>query len=169
MNWILDNIQVLIGVAAAVAFWLNKRREERLANEEETDPGLEPDGEPATERRLPPVLEEARRRLLEELRLPVEPEHVDVEVPPEFEERVEELPLPPPPPLPVVPEPAPARRLRQPLQVIKQVSAAAAVLPRRNARLKAALRSPEKVREAWLLKEILDKPVCFRPPERNNY
>lgn len=168
MNWILDNIQVLIGVAAAVAFWLNKRREERLANEEETDPGLEPDGEPATKRRLPPVLEEARRRLLEELRLPVEPETIE-EAPPLLPERFEELPAPPPPPLPVAPEPAPARRSRAPLKVIKQVSAAAEVLPRRNARLKAALRSPDKVREAWLLKEILDKPVCHHPPERHTY
>ena len=94
MNWILDNIQVLIGVAAAVAYWLNKRREERLVNEQETDPGLEPEGEPASKSRLPPVLEEARRRLLEELRLPVEPE--TVEEPPVLREFVEERPVPAP-------------------------------------------------------------------------
>lgn len=160
MDWVFDNIQLLVAIAAAVAFWLNQRREARQRGQTPAEPPpLEPSlHELPPEREERPVMlpDELRRRILEQLGLPQPtPEPVAVPVPPP-------MPVPLlPPPLPEVPVPVPV--LAKPVAVL---SAKPDRMSARRAGLKAVLHSRGKVREAFLLREILGTPVGLRPGGR---
>jgi hypothetical protein len=142
MNWILDHLQILVAAAAAIAFWLNQRRETRKQAGGEPvpeDASTAPGGRPV----LSP--EDLRRRILEQLGIPTDepppPEPVmapplppplpDIQAPPVIVRRTV-----PPPPKPVVVDP--------------------------RARLRSALGSRTSVREAIVLREVLGPPVGLR-------
>ncbi len=160
MDWVFDNIQVLVAIAAAIAFWLNQRREARQREQTPAEPPpLEPSlHELPPEREERPVMlpDELRRRILEQLGIPQPgPEPVAVPVPPPMA-----LPLLPPP-LPEVPTTAAVPVRLAPIPLVARVGTAA-----RRAGLKAVLHSRGKVREAFLLREILGTPVGLRPGGR---
>lgn len=160
MDWIFDNIQVLVAIAAAVAFWLNQRREARQREQTPAEPPpLEPSlHELPPEREERPVMlpDELRRRILEQLGIP-QPTTEPVAVP-----------VPPPMPVPMLPPPLPEAPVVVP--VLAKPAAVPSVgrdrLSVRRAGLKAVLRSRDKVREAFLLREILGTPVGLRPGGR---
>lgn len=77
MDWILDNLQVLIAIAGAIAYWLNQRRRERDGESADYDGDGVPET-PPTVRRLDPnepdpaevertrqIQEEIRRKILQ--------------------------------------------------------------------------------------------------------
>jgi hypothetical protein len=47
MNWILDNLQIVIAVAAAIAYWLNQRAREKAGEEADYDEDGVPENRPA--------------------------------------------------------------------------------------------------------------------------
>jgi len=163
MDWILDHLQILIGAAAAVAYWLNQRREAKTGDDQETPEEALHDA--PSESRDPSVLipDDFRRRILEQLGIPQ----------PEIEPVVQSTPPPlPPPPLPVAIS-DPPRVLQEAVPMVKPVAKPIVVRPatssmsaRRNI-LKRALRSPGKIREAILLREILGPPVGLKPADRS--
>lgn len=153
MDWIFDNLQFLVIAAGTVAYWLNQRREARRAEEEAAQLPPEPslhELPPEPEREERPVLlpDEVRRRILEQLGIPQE----------------ELTPPPTPPPLPLftpLPEPVALLAPAKPKQAV-------AIMPRprtagRRTALRAALHSRGKVREAFVLREILGTPTGLRP------
>ncbi|GEM_PF-2311955 len=158
MNWILDHLQILIGAAAAVAYWLNQRRGAKTESADE--PPGEVLHEKAPEPDEPSVLipHDIRRRILEQLGIPQ----------PEIEPVVQSTP----PPLPVV-IPDPPRVPRAAVPLVKPVASSIVLRPtassmstRRNM-LKRAVESPGKIREAILLREILGPPVGLNPADRS--
>jgi hypothetical protein len=94
MNWILDNLQLVLIVASAFAWWLTQRKKER----EDQDPGAPPPLEdPAAgydeAERTRRIQEEIRRKIAERHQPgPREP----VEAPPLPRRRSEERPVTPP-------------------------------------------------------------------------
>ena len=77
MDWIFDNLQILIAIAGAIAYWLNQRRREREGESADYDGDGVPET-PPTVRRLDPnepdpaevertrqIQEEIRRKILE--------------------------------------------------------------------------------------------------------
>ncbi len=155
MEWILDNLQFLVIAAGTVAYWLNQRREARQAEEESSQLPPEPslhELPPEREREERPVLlpDEVRRRILEQLGIPQE----------------EITPPPAPPPLPVLPPPPLPARVAfvapvQPKNELKPL--ASKRRPARHTALRAALRSKPRVREAFVLRELLGTPTGLRP------
>lgn len=146
MNWILDNVQILIAAAAAIAFWLNQRREARkqaeggpVPEDASSSPLPAPEGRPI----LSP--EDLRRRILEQLGIPTD------EPPPL--EQVMEPALPPPLPEIILPPVIVRRAVPPPPKP---------VVADRRARLRAALGSRTKVHEAIVLREVLGPPVGLR-------
>lgn len=168
MNWIMDHLQLLIGAAAAVAYWLNQRREAKTEPaEEQPDDGGEVSRKEAPEHEESTVLvpDDIRRRILEQLGIP-QPEKEPVVPPPT------PPPLPPPPPLPVlIPNPQPV--LSEAVPVAGPVAKPMALRPRtsslsaRRDGLRRALRSSGRIREAILLREILGPPVGLKPADRS--
>ena len=163
MDWIQDNLQILIGAAAAVAYWLNQRREAKTKSAEE--PPGEVSRREAPEQAESTVLipDDFRRRILDQLGIPQ----------PEIEPVVQSAPPPlPPPPLPVV-IPDPPRVLAEVVPLVKPVAKPTVLRPATSSRsarrniLKRALRSPGKIREAILLREILGPPVGLKPADRS--
>lgn len=161
MNWILDHLQILIGAAAAVAYWLNQRREAKPGNDQE--PPEEALHEAPSEQDKPSALipEDLQRRILEQLGIPQ----------PEADPVLSPTPSSPPPlPLPVVvpnlptvlPEAVPAV---QPVMNRLKLSQTASSMSVRRKGLRGALQSTEKIREAILLREILGPPVGLKPSD----
>jgi len=151
MEWILDNLQFLVIAAGTVAYWLNQRREARQAEEESSQLPPEPslhELPPEREREERPVLlpDEVRRRILEQLGIPQE-EITPPPAPPP-------LPVLPPPPLPepvALVAPAKPKTVLKPLAITRR--------PARHTALRAALRSKPRVREAFVLRELLGTPT----------
>ncbi|MBW7895286.1 MAG: hypothetical protein H3C27_09255 [Opitutaceae bacterium] len=113
MDWIFDNLQIVLAVAAAFAYWLTQRKQAEQEENEERGPETEQfptrvDGELADEERARRIREEIRRKIAE---------------------RAGGMPLPPPavpepPPLyRREPEPQPVRPRPQPVPVEPQASA----------------------------------------------
>ncbi len=63
MNWILEHLQIIIGVAAALAYWLNQRRGNAEQEEEEPKPRTVAEAEEAERTRR--IQEEIRRKIAE--------------------------------------------------------------------------------------------------------
>lgn len=97
MDWILDHLQVLIAIAAAVAYWLNSQRKQAGGGEME---GQDADEAERTRR----IQEEIRRRIAERRggQVPPQPQARPAP-PPLLRPRPTELPMPPfgAPPQPV--------------------------------------------------------------------
>jgi hypothetical protein len=67
MNWILDHLQIIIAVAAAIAYWLNQRQKEKSGQDADYDG----DGIPDVQRRdfqSDPEETERTRRIQDEIR-----------------------------------------------------------------------------------------------------
>lgn len=149
MDWVFDNINLLLIVAGTVAYWLTQRREARKQREGEAPPGdLRPPVSPEADDRPITSPEELRRRILEQLGIPAE----EPATPPPLSAMLRE----PPPPLPMV-EPEPPRLIVKPSAPPPQAPVAT-----RAALVRTALRSPGSLREAIVLRELLGAPVGLR-------
>jgi hypothetical protein len=118
MDWILDNLQIVIAIAGAIAYWLNARSKEKAGEPADYDGDGEPDTLPGGgrtmrdgEREMEQA--EATRRIQEEIRRKIAERAGQTGAegggwtPPEFEPQ----PLPPPmPPRRREPELAPHAR-----------------------------------------------------------
>lgn len=68
MDWIFDNLQILIAAAAGVAYWLNQRKEaQELEQQQREESAYEPDDYDASddEARARQIREEIRRKIAE--------------------------------------------------------------------------------------------------------
>ncbi len=151
MDWIFDNIQILIAIAAGIAFWLNKSREER---EQRRQMEEEPPAEWEEEEFGP-----AETVIMER---PVAPTIV-------IHQRGT------PPPLPSSPS-AEATRQQEMLERLKTLRAQRAAQatakkapPRAKSPaagvpggLQSRLRDPAEIRRAIVMREILGPPVGLR-------
>ncbi len=149
MDWVFENIQILVAVAATLAYWLSQRREARRAAESEPPPAeVGPATPPEYEERPVLVPDDLRRRILEQLGIP----------------QPEAAPEPPPMPEPVLPPPLPdLPRVAAPVKPAATRPVLRAGFNHRTAGLRTALQARGKVREAILLREILGPPVGLRP------
>jgi hypothetical protein len=71
MEWILDHLQIVIAVAAAIAYWLNQRRQAQLGDDEEDrteSPQRDFNSDPEEEARTRRIQEEIRRKIAERAR-----------------------------------------------------------------------------------------------------
>ena len=192
MDWILDNLQLVVVLASAFAVWLTQRRKQ--AQEDDSPPPVRP-----TEDTGPFDLESEARRIQEEIRRKI------------AERRGGSAEMPAPPPLPferegrprtVVTAPVPAprtapewdqseslvlenqRRMQEQMRELaaqrraaRQQAAQAfayppapgqpgksgrAAKPVAVGSVRAALRSPASVRQAVLLREVLGAPVALQ-------
>lgn len=159
MEWILDNIRIIIFVAAAIAYWLNQSRKGWAASEEEDarDPERRQtplphhDGDQAD--RVRDIQAEIRRKIAERRAAEREPTGRPVWMEEEEEEPVAHAPTPPPP----LPTPQPARSVSAPAFSAADDSAALA----RQQRLSDQLAEAHRVRAAAKVKldEIWDRPA----------
>lgn len=155
MDWVFENLQMLIFIGGAIAVWLSKTVAEKNRKQQE-----------AADRETASVLsdeaaadesEERARRLREEIRRRIEERQVEfermleTEIPDEVE--AEEF-VPEPPPL--VPE---VQRVPEP-QISPLVEAKSE--ERRGGKLNIKRLNARGLREAVVLKEILDAPVGLR-------
>ena len=181
MDWILDHLRLIIGAAGAIAWWLNKRKQERATGQ------LAPRKEATSG---DPDLAERTRRIREEIQRKIE-------------QRARSYKEPAPPAPPLVREAA-ASRIDPPLiskthaarfdaqknaEILEQQAALAEKL-RQATELKAAaarrvqfenqtsgeeparaaarsalaedLRNPAVLRRAFVLREIIGPPVALR-------
>lgn len=173
MDWIFDHLQVLIAAAAAVAYWLNQRRQEQADSEQEPETRFERD-EPGSADEA-----ERARRIREEIRRKIAERAGGGQV----------QTAPAPPPLYRRETAAPAttptqsaadvamlehqRRLQEQLQALKPAQSSS-VLPLTKPRrtivqpmagglsLKHELRSQARLRRAIVLREVLGPPVGLR-------
>ncbi len=68
MEWILDHLQIVIAVAAAIAYWLNQRRQAQSVDDEEDrmeSPHRDFNSDPEEEARTRRIQEEIRRKIAE--------------------------------------------------------------------------------------------------------
>jgi hypothetical protein len=180
MDWIFDNFQFVIAIAAAFAWWLNKRRESTAEEDEgEAPPPLAPHGHDAeAEARARRIQEEIRRKIAERRTLPpVATPPIEI---PQWQ-RSEHVPEPPPLVVEQRYDPAAAvleqqRLLTERLRAVDAARQKAAAIrvgaPRvnlpatvtavaQNAKatsLAASLRNLPEVRRAILMREILGTP-----------
>ena len=186
MDWILEHLQVLIVIAAAVFAILQKFKIVRTPGT--NAPAAEEDPEQAERTRR--VQEEIRRRIMERRGQAPTPapaeeggERPFPEAPPMIEE-VRPVVVPPPVLVPLAPviaavdagEAERQRLLRERLRELEQavaagtvgapaVAAAAEPVSAPAAGLVELLRRPAGLRQAVVLREILDAPPGLRPPE----
>lgn len=121
MDWILDNLQLIIVIAGAIAYWLNQRAREKAGQEADYDEDGIPENRSPMERAEPPLKragfdtdqEERARRIREEIQRKIAERRGQAAPPP----------MPAPPPLdpfrPVfreeaAPVPPPLRRAEAP-------------------------------------------------------
>lgn len=148
MDWIFDNIQILIAIGAAVAFWLNKAREERETRRqmEENDEPVDWEDEvfgPREEEALAPP--PPPRIVIHQRTPPPLPPQADAEVQRQREmmERLKTL-----------------RAERA--QAAAKKTAARAAAPAALAGLRSRLRDKGEIRRAVVLREILGPPVGLK-------
>lgn len=123
MDWIFDNLQIVLAVAAAFAYWLTQRKQAEQEGEEERGPETEQfptrvDGELADEERARRIRDEIRRKIAERAGgMPLPPPAVP-EPPPLYRREPDQQPVRPrPQPMPVEPQVA-ARPEADPWQSI---------------------------------------------------
>ena len=73
MDWVLDNLQIILAVAGAIAYWLNARKKEQAGEPADYDGDGEPDTQPQSGRSLHEqdetlLQDENTRRIQEEIR-----------------------------------------------------------------------------------------------------
>ncbi len=209
MDWILDNLQLVIFIAGAIAYWLNQTRkgwaesgEEDVRETRQPHSPIPPRGEADNAEQVRRIQEEIRRKIAErraaaEGRVAPPPMPVpSAEEDPWAPEPVYAPAEPPPPPMPVRPPPlyseeqdaeavARQRRLSEQLAEAERArveakrrleemwdrpfsknvhapaaaaiaAAGPALTPRQILRDRAALR------RAWIMREVLEKPVALR-------
>ncbi|MCW5548542.1 MAG: hypothetical protein KIT44_06215 [Opitutaceae bacterium] len=148
MRWILDNLQVVIAVAAALAYWLNQRKQESAGEPPEPAEEGRPD-DPFREFGADPAEAERTRRIQEEIRRKIA-------------ERAGGAPVaaparvPEPPPL-IQPEPPPARSA-----ALAAASAQEAILQRQRD-LEDQLRNAQAIRRATQRKEVIAEASARKP------
>ena len=110
MDWIFDNLQIVLAVAAAFAYWLTQRKQAEQEGDEERGPEAEQfptrvDGELADEERARRIRDEIRRKIAERSGgLPIPPP-AEAEPPPLYRREPEPPPVRPrPQPMPVEPQ-----------------------------------------------------------------
>lgn len=190
MKWVLDNLQIIIAVAGAVAWWLSQQRQ---AKEDEQTP-------PAEEGFDDPELAERTRRIREEIQRKIEQRtraRPPVAAPAESEVGYEEPPLvsreefvPPPQPPPISRATVARMESQRTAEILEQQAALAEKL-RLAVEMKAAagrrvqfetqvsdkeeaaamvarnalgddLRNPAALRRALILREVLGPPLALR-------
>ncbi len=186
MDWVLDNLQIIILVAVAVAAVLQRIRQSRAQTGAEPPPAADQDEANRTRR----IQEEIRRRILERRGLaPVPPplteeeERPFPEAPPMVEE-LRPVVVAPPVLVPLAPAPAPfdsveadrQLRMMERLRELERTAVASAFgapalaapgatpVSTPASGLLALLRQPAGLRQAVLLREIMDAPPGLRPP-----
>jgi hypothetical protein len=188
MDWVLEHLQIIILAAVAVAAALQKFKQSRAQAGAEPPPAADQDEAERTRR----IQEEIRRRILERRGLaPVPPalteeeERPFPEAPPMVEE-VRPVVVAPPVLVPLAPAPAPApfdsveadRQLRmmERLRELERTAVpsafgvpalaapGAAPVSTPASGLLALLRQPGGLRQAVVLREIMDAPPGLRPP-----
>lgn len=185
MDWVFDNIQVLLAVAGVIAYWINQLR--KKSADEQAPPPPEPTFED-------PKLAERTRRIREEIQRKIQqrargeasaPAPVAREEPPHYEER-EEYEAPPV----LVSTPVSRVEARRQAEILeeqmtlqerlREAEAMRAASRRRTefeqatadlgkearaaarASLLRDLRDPAELRRAFILKEVLGPPVSLR-------
>lgn len=150
MSWLTDHLQILLVVGGAIAYWLNQRYNPPVADQEDepTDDGR---GTRPTRERQVLIPDEVKRRILEQLGVPVPaaPRPPEPTAPPPIVDSV-----PPPMPQPIV---VAQPKVTKVLQVERRSD-----LSRRSRQIRDALRSPVQVRQAIILREVLGPPVGLR-------
>jgi type IV secretory pathway VirB10-like protein len=194
MRWLTDNLQLVLAVAGALAWWLTQRKQ--AAAEAEPPPHEEKSFEdPELADRTRRIREEIQRKIEQRARgyaheqpKPIRPEPVQPEVaelPPVLRELFQ-LPEPPP----VEPRAATRQEAQRQAEILEQQAALAEKL-REAELMKAAaqkrqlfeaatadhraekraetrgsvlgeLRTPQALRRAFLLREVLGPPVALR-------
>ncbi len=187
MDWVFDNLQVVIAVAGAIAWWLNQRRQGQTEGEETAAPPETTFDDPELAERTRKIREEIQRKIAERARgYPTEEPTLPLDVPDE-------------PPLVrevVVTQAPPLRRSRTALEAQRQaeILEEQATLAERlreaeqlklaaqkRARYEAAtadhsnvarslsrstvlddLHDPAALRRAFILREVLGPPVALR-------
>ncbi len=78
MNWILDNLQLVLVIAGSIAYWLNQRKKEQQGESADYDGDGVPDREPVAAPRADAIEEEMRtRRIQEEIRRKIQERQSD--------------------------------------------------------------------------------------------
>lgn len=210
MSWILEHLQILIGVAAAIAYFLNRRKQSDTETEAAPKRSVTNSGESALEQ------DERTRRVQAEIRRKIAERRGGIPVPGESASKSRIPNFGPPPRVPPLdPFGGPVRRILRkieeaaeqtpPLPPAQETSAAANELARQrmleermremeaiktarenrlrteaallakkrgglsepfttstNEGLRRAMRRPEELRRAIILREILGPPVSLR-------
>jgi len=189
VDWILDHLQIVIAIAAAVAYWLNQARK-GASGGEETDntptfpaPRAEESEEAERARR---IREEIRRKIAERARN-VPTRSLEPAPPPLFGD---DTMAPRPMAMPLAPDPRPAprndwqaaavleqqRKLREQMEALEQArraESAAMAMPAMNLvpttvpnpvglAMREDLKSKAGLRRAIILREVLGPPVALR-------
>jgi hypothetical protein len=185
MDWILNHLQVVLAAAGAVAWWLNQRK---LAQKREAEPRKEATFEdPDLAERTRRIREEIQRKIEQRARAYTQtppPEVGPEPVAPAVEMREARPRQPEPPPLAraaaarfeseqtagiLAQQAALSERLRQVTEMKAAGAGRARNEPQASTTLEAArgtlaedLRSPEALRRAFILREVLGPPVALR-------
>lgn len=188
MDWVSDHLQFIIAVAGAIAWWLNQRRQGRAEGEEPVSPPETTFDDPELAERTRKIREEIQRKIAERARgYPNEQPTLPLDLPDE-PPLVREVVVTQAPPLPrrgltaleaqrqaeILEEQA---TLAERLQEAQQMKIAA----QKRARYEAAtadhsnvarslsrstvlddLRDPAALRRAFILREVLGRPVALR-------
>lgn len=96
MDWIFDNLQLLIAAGAGIAYWLNQRKEAQSEDEQDHDTGyapVDPDAADDAERARK-IREEIRRKIAERSGSPRPPVFVPEPEPPPLVQTDYERPMP---------------------------------------------------------------------------
>jgi len=190
MRWITDNLQLVLAIAGALAWWLTQRKQ-AAAEAEQPPPHEEKSFEdPELAERTRRIREEIQRKIEQRARgyaheqpKPVRPEVA--ELPPVIRELFQE-----PEPAPVMPRAASRQEAQRQAEILEEQAAMAEQL--RQAKLmkvaaakrkefeaatadhRAAkrtetrssvlgdLRTPESLRRAFILREVIGPPVALR-------
>jgi type IV secretory pathway VirB10-like protein len=189
MRWITDNLQLVLAVAGALAWWLTQRKQ---AGEEAAPPPHEEKSfeDPELAERTRRIREEIQRKIEQRARgyaneqpRPIQPEAA--ELPPILREIFME-----PEPAPVMPRAASRQETQRQAEILEQQAAMAEQL--RQAKLMKAsaekrkefesatadhraerrtetrssvlgdLRTPDALRRAFILREVIGPPVALR-------
>ena len=191
MDWVLQHLQLIIGAAGAVAWWLNQRRQAHEGKDVKS-PTARPLEDPELIERTRRIREEIQRKIEQRLgsypQIPKPVARVDPAAPPPIIREVARC-QPEPPPLAVTKAAAARLDAQKTAEILEQQLALSEQL-RRATELKVAalrrlqfenqvssgdqaadiardalaedLRNPDAVRRAFILREIIGPPVAIR-------
>lgn len=191
MDWVLDHLQLIIVIAGSVAWWLNQRRTGQADAEAEPPPQEKSFEDPELAERTRRIREEIQRKIEQRAKgyAHEQPKPLPPEAPPELPPILREIIMMPEPP-PVVPRAATRLEAQRNAEILEEQAALAERL--REAKLmKAAaqkriefeastadhraearsetrgtvmvdLRTPQALRRAFILREVLGPPVGLK-------